>query len=146
MIIFSSPYLLYVPSHQFLPPLPPLTLLSTATLPLSPLLSSSFSHLPSFSLSLRSTIITFQKNADLCIQFEEAQKEVAGNEEHNSKAFAEEFVKQYDDVVQHLLISFQSLRTRIRDLPRTDREAEADAETEKYSLLHLLPLPPFLLS
>ena len=61
-----------------------------------------------------------------------------GSNEYSSAVFSEEFVKQYDEVVQHMLIAFQNLRTRIQSIPRTDREAEPDAEAEKYviSLSH----------
>eukprot|EP00026_Physarum_polycephalum_P000014 Phypoly_transcript_00014.p1 GENE.Phypoly_transcript_00014~~Phypoly_transcript_00014.p1 ORF type:complete len:3744 (+),score=763.97 Phypoly_transcript_00014:755-11233(+) len=72
-----------------------------------------------------------EESAELSHQFEEYQQSVENHTTTSVTTFSEEFVKQYDQVVEHMLIAFQELRNRINKIPRTDRDAEAEAEEKK---------------
>lgn len=75
--------------------------------------------------------LTFHKISATSHQYEQSKESSVVEAEEKHTTFAEEFVKQYDAVVHHLLISFQSLRGRIQAVPRTNRDKPEDAENEE---------------
>lgn len=66
--------------------------------------------------------------------YEESKEKLTAESDKKHASFADEFVKQYDEIVHHLLVSFQSIRTRIQAVPRSDNEKD-EAETEGESSL-----------
>jgi hypothetical protein len=80
----------------------------------------------SYILSMQQEIFTSSKITETANQYDQSKNSATNRDAKNTTTFSENFVKLYDEVLQHLLLAFQNLRARIQAIPTSDKDADQE--------------------